>query len=130
LRGEPTRPVSAHPSPRSRLVPPPSRIPGTLSLQVRAIPVRKDDEVKVVRGDFKGREGKVLAVYRKKFVIHVERVTVDKANGAPAQAGIHPSNVVITKLKIDNDRKALLERKAAGRKQRAAAGSGMNDVDA
>ncbi len=48
---------------------------------VRAVPIRKDDEVKVVRGDFKGREGKVLAVYRKKFVVHIERVTQDKANG-------------------------------------------------
>lgn len=48
---------------------------------VRAVPVRKEDEVKVVRGDFKGREGKVTAVYRKKFVVHIERVTKDKANG-------------------------------------------------
>jgi large subunit ribosomal protein L26e len=29
--------------------------------------------------------------------------------------GIDPSKVVITKLKIDKDRRALLERKAAGR---------------
>lgn len=48
---------------------------------VRAIPIRKDDEVKIVRGHFKGREGKVLSVYRRKFVIHVDRVTTDKANG-------------------------------------------------
>merc|ERR1712010_166618 len=42
---------------------------------VRSMPVRKDDEVHVVRGFFKGREGKVLTVYRRKFCIHVERVT-------------------------------------------------------
>lgn len=29
--------------------------------------------------------------------------------------GIHPSKVVITKLKLDKDRKALLERKGKGR---------------
>lgn len=75
--------------------------------QVRAVPLRKDDEVQVVRGDFKGREGKVVAVYRKKFVVHIERVTRDKANGAPIPVGIHPSNCVITKLKIDKDRKAV-----------------------
>merc|ERR1711924_49107 len=61
---------------------------------VRSMPVRKDDEVHVVRGFFKGREGKVLTVYRRKFCIHVERVTRDKANGGTVNVGIHPSNVV------------------------------------
>jgi ribosomal protein uL24 len=49
---------------------------------VRAVPVRKDDEVQVVRGTFKGREGKVIQVYRRKWVIHVERITREKVNGA------------------------------------------------
>merc|ERR1711975_112714 len=78
---------------------------------VRSMPVRKDDEVHAVRGFFKGREGKVLTVYRRKFCIHVERVTRDKANGGTVNVGIHPSNVVITKLKLDRDRKSILERK-------------------
>lgn len=56
--------------------------------------------MQIVRGRFKGREGKVTAVYRKKFVIHVERVTRDKANGAQVPIGIDASNVVITKLKV------------------------------
>ena len=71
---------------------------------VRTMPVRKEDEVQVVRGFFKNREGKVLTVYRRKFCIHVERVTRDKANGGTVNVGIHPSNVVITKLKLDKDR--------------------------
>jgi hypothetical protein len=32
-------------------------------------------------------------------------------NGATVNVGLDPSKVVITKLKIDKDRKALLERK-------------------
>ena len=43
--------------------------------------MRKDDEVSVVRGLYKNREGKVTACYRKKYVIHVERITREKANG-------------------------------------------------
>ena len=82
---------------------------------VRSMPIRKEDEVMIVRGGFESREGKVTECYRKKFVIHVERITREKANGSSVQVGIHPSNVVITKLKIDKDRKALLERKAAGK---------------
>jgi ribosomal protein uL24 len=45
------------------------------------LPVRKDDEVMVVRGSHKGREGKIVQVYRRKWVIHIERVTRDKING-------------------------------------------------
>lgn len=64
-----------------------------------------------MRGKYKGREGKVTQVYRKKWVIHVERVQRDKSNGASAPIGIHPSNVVITTIKLDTDRRAILERK-------------------
>merc|ERR1712138_312555 len=59
---------------------------------VKSIPIRKDDEVLVKRGSNRGREGKVIQVYRKNFVIH-------------------PSNVVITKLKLDKDRRKILDRK-------------------
>lgn len=52
--------------------------------QVRSVPIRKDDEVQVVRGTFKGREGKVVQVYRRKWVIHIERITREKVNGEEA----------------------------------------------
>ncbi|PWZ44949.1 60S ribosomal protein L26-1 [Zea mays] len=47
-----------------------------------SIPIRKDDEVQVVRGTYKGREGKVVQVYRRRWVIHVERITREKVNGS------------------------------------------------
>ncbi|CAO3609538.1 unnamed protein product [Cunninghamella blakesleeana] len=78
---------------------------------VNALPIRRDDEVLVVRGTYKGREGKVVQVYRKKYVIHIERVTREKANGATVPIGIHPSNVVITKIRLDRNRQALVDRK-------------------
>ncbi|KAK3264622.1 60S ribosomal protein L26 [Cymbomonas tetramitiformis] len=78
---------------------------------VRSVPIRKDDEVQVVRGTYKQREGKVVQVYRRKWVIHIERITREKVNGATVNVGIDPSKVVITKLKLDKDRKDLLERK-------------------
>ncbi|CAG8500109.1 10032_t:CDS:2 [Acaulospora colombiana] len=79
---------------------------------VRSVPIRKDDEVRIVRGTNKGREGKVTQVYRKRWVIYVERLSREKVNGSTVPIGIHPSNVVITKLKLNKDRKDLLERKA------------------
>ncbi|KYK55368.1 putative ribosomal protein L26 [Drechmeria coniospora] len=86
---------------------------------VRSIPVRKDDEVTIVRGSNKGREGKVTSVYRLKYIIHVDRVTRDKASGQSIPLGIHPSNVVITKLKLDKDREDILARSKVGRELRA-----------
>ena len=94
-----------------------------LSSQVRAIPIRKDDEVTVTRGSNKGREGKVTSVYRLKYVIHVERVAKEKSNGTSAPMGIAPSKVMITKLKIDKDRENILERIKKGREEKAKKGS-------
>nr|AAT35583.1 ribosomal protein L26 [Pectinaria gouldii] len=79
---------------------------------VRSMPVRKDDEVQIVRGNFKGQQvGKVIQVYRSKFRIHIERIQREKANGATVSIGIHPSKVQIVKLKLDKDRRKILERR-------------------
>lgn len=100
------------------------------------MPIRKDDEVMVVRGSFKGREGKVIQVYRKKWVIHIDRLTRDKTNGshhfvnlifegANVPVGINASNVIITKLHLDKDRKNLLNRKDTSKLVRG----GSSDVE-
>jgi large subunit ribosomal protein L26e len=80
---------------------------------VRSMPIRKDDKVKIVRGKFgsKNHEGKVTACYRKKYVIHVERANVEKSNASSVPVGIQPSDCIITELKMDKSRKAMLKRK-------------------
>merc|ERR1719506_3395908 len=87
--------------------------------QVRSIPIRKDDEVKILRGKFKDEVGKVISVYRKKMCIHVERVIKERANGSQTQVPIHPSNCEITKLKLDRNRKSLIQKKKNGRQFRS-----------
>ncbi|CAH4033929.1 unnamed protein product [Pieris brassicae] len=83
---------------------------------VKSMPIRKDDEVQVVRGHYKGQQvGKVVQVYRKKFVVYIERIQREKANGASVYVGIHPSKCVIVKLKMNKDRKSILDRRAKGR---------------
>jgi len=84
---------------------------------VRAVPLRKDDEVIIVRGTYKGNKGKVTQVYRKKWCVYVEKISKAKMNGAPYQIPLHPSQLVITKLKLEKDRKDLLDRKAGGLKK-------------
>lgn len=52
--------------------------------------------LKVVRGHYKGQQvGKVVQVYRKKFVIYIERIQREKANSANVYVGIDPSKVKI-----------------------------------
>merc|ERR1712230_228731 len=96
---------------------------------VKSMPIRKDDEVIVVRGSHRGREGKVIQVYRKKYVIHIERVTREKSNGSTVNVGIHPSNVMITKLKLDKDRRAILDRKDTTKELARGKGKYSADVD-
>ena len=95
---------------------------------VRSMPVRKDDEVLISRGMYKTREGKVTACFRKKFVVHMERIMREKANGATVNVGIPESALTITKLKMDKDRKAALERKNRG-KAKGDGDATMSNVD-
>ncbi|CAX44478.1 60S ribosomal protein L26, putative [Candida dubliniensis CD36] len=78
---------------------------------VKSLPIRQNDEVLIVRGSKKGSEGKVNSVYRLKFAIQVDKLQKEKSNGASVPINIHPSKVVITKLHLDKDRKALIQRK-------------------
>ena len=80
------------------------------------MPILKDDKVQVVWGHYKGQQiDKAVRVYRKKYVIYTERVQREKADGTNVHVGIHPSKVVITRLKPDKDRKKILECKAKSR---------------
>ena len=56
-----------------------------------------------------------MQIYKRKWVIHIERITREKVNGATVNVGIDPSRVGIPKLKLDKDRKSLLERRRMGK---------------
>ncbi|MEM1515417.1 MAG: 50S ribosomal protein L24 [Candidatus Bathyarchaeia archaeon] len=81
--------------------------------RVRSLPIRTGDIVRIMRGDYKGVEGKVARVSRKKYCIYIEGVTRQKADGTTILVPIHPSNVEIIKLNLDDKfRKEILERRA------------------
>jgi large subunit ribosomal protein L24 len=83
---------------------------------VRTLPVRVGDEVVIMRGMFKGHRGKVVKVDLKKMRIHVEGATITNTRGEPRFYPIHPSNVMIVSLKLDDERrKAIIERKKQSR---------------
>jgi large subunit ribosomal protein L24 len=78
----------------------------------RNFPVKKGDMVKIVRGQFKNHVGKIEAVLLKKTRVHVEGAQLIKRDGTKVSYPIHPSNLIITTLNIDDKlRQKALERK-------------------
>lgn len=84
---------------------------------IKRLPIRRDDEVEVVRGKYKSRAGKIIAVKVRTMRVHVESVTVNKLNNETVYVPLHPSNLVITKLKMDKNRKSLIDRRSEGREK-------------
>jgi len=79
-----------------------------------AIPVRTGDNVRILRGDRRGLEGKISKVDMKSFRIFVEGITREKSDGTTVPFPIHPSKVEITKLNLDDKwRKGILRKKGA-----------------
>jgi len=77
----------------------------------RSFPVRKGDTVRILRGDDRGAEGKVRSVDLKRERITVEGVVIARADLSEVPRPIHPSNVMITKLDLKDERRAAaLER--------------------
>lgn len=64
----------------------------------RSFGVRKGDTVKVMRGRFKGRTGKVTRVDLGPLKVMVEGIVVKKQTGKEVLAKIDPSNLMITEL--------------------------------
>ncbi|XP_028635919.1 60S ribosomal protein L26-like [Grammomys surdaster] len=56
--------------------------------------------------------GQMVQGCRKAYIIYVDRVQQEKANGTTVHVGIHPSKVGIPRLKLDKGHKKILERKA------------------
>jgi len=78
----------------------------------RTLPVRKGDTIRVLRGDYKGYEGKISRVDRQSYKIYVDGINREKADGTSIPVPIHPSKVEITRLNLDDKwRNKILERK-------------------
>lgn len=80
---------------------------------VKRLTVRKGDTVRIMRGEWRGHEGKVVSVDYGKIAIHVDGVTVKKADGTPVYYPVHPSNVTIINLNLtDKARRKIMERRS------------------
>jgi large subunit ribosomal protein L24 len=78
----------------------------------RSVSVIKGDTVKIMRGEYKGVEGKVEKINSIKGRLSIEGVQREKIKGGQVKVQIHASNVIISSLKLDDDyRKNKIENK-------------------
>lgn len=68
----------------------------------RSARVVKGDSVKVMRGEYKGVEGKVDKVNTERGTLQIEGIQREKVRGGQVKVAIHASNVMITGLKGDD----------------------------
>lgn len=84
---------------------------------IKRIPVIKGDTVYITRGAFRDSEGDIESVDMKNLRIHIENIQIEKVDGTAISLPIRPSNVMITKLKIDKVRQDVIDRIAAARRE-------------
>jgi large subunit ribosomal protein L24 len=68
--------------------------------------VIKGDSVMVVRGEYKGRGGKVEDVDTERGTLHIEGMQREKIRGGQVKVPIHSSNVKITALNLQDKRRS------------------------
>ena len=78
---------------------------------LRSLVVKKGDLVKIMRGQFRDTEGKVTAVSYRDGRVFLDNATLTKADGKEVSVPIHPSNLMLVKLELDDERKQLIESK-------------------
>ena len=69
----------------------------------RNVRVNAGDTVEVLRGDHAGEEGEVLNVDLASETIHVDGVTIEKADGEEVPRPLDASNVRVTELDLDDE---------------------------
>jgi large subunit ribosomal protein L24 len=72
---------------------------------MRSFPLRKGDEVEVMRGEHTKKRGKITRVDLKKYKVYVEGVTIKKTEGTERQIAIHPSNLRIISLVLEDKKR-------------------------
>ena len=83
----------------------------------KSVRVVEGDSIKIVRGEFKGVDGKVSKVSTKKSSVAVEGVKKEKTKGDKFDVYIHTSNLLVTSLNTEDKwRIAKLEGKKPSEK--------------
>jgi large subunit ribosomal protein L24 len=81
-------------------------------LGIRSLPVVVGDRVMIMKGDYKGKTGKVVEVDLKGLWVKVEGITRKKADGTEVLVKFRPWNLLILDLNLkDKWRRKIIERR-------------------
>jgi len=70
----------------------------------RSMELRKDDKIKIMRGEFRGKDGKIIEVDMKKLKVYIEGIQRTKKDGSKVNVPLDPSNLQITEIIEDKRR--------------------------
>ncbi len=72
----------------------------------RSFPLKKDDKVKIMNGEFKGKTGKINVINNTKLKVAIEGIQRLKKDGSKVNVWFDPSNLLIQELNLE-DKKRL-----------------------
>ena len=64
----------------------------------RSLPIREGDVVRILRGGFRGKEGKIVSVDLKHGTAVIEGITIEKVDEKRVPRPIHASNLLLIKM--------------------------------
>ena len=73
--------------------------------KTRNIELRKGDKVKIMRGKYKGKSGKINSVKIKMLKVYIEGIQIKKLDGSKAMVPLKPSNLQIIELYADDKKR-------------------------
>ena len=77
----------------------------------RTLALRKGDEVKVMRGKYKGETGKISKIDLKRTKVYIENIKRKKVSGEEIHVPLSPSNLMIMNPVMDDlKRKRIVQR--------------------
>ncbi len=83
--------------------------------QRRSLRLRKGDKVKIIRGQHKGKEGKIEHINLRESFVYVAKIEIAKKDGSKVRAPVHASNVLI--LDLDTSDKYRMEKLNSNKKK-------------
>ena len=71
----------------------------------RSFALKKGDMVKIMRGSFKKKTGKIIEVDTKKMKVQIEGMQMKKQDGSKVNVKFNPSSLQITELNLEDKKR-------------------------
>jgi large subunit ribosomal protein L24 len=82
----------------------------------RSLPLRKNDVVKIMRGKFKKKKGKIIRIDLKREKVYVEGIQKAKKDGSKINVSLNASNLQIQELNLEDKKRLKMEIKEREKK--------------